>query len=133
MRVSLTATELDEWSRTNPRRAQEILPELIAKLILASTDKIIQLNFPIEKAIQYPGYDGVLVSEEQTNFFPKDKSVWEFGTNEDTKTKYKEDIKKRSENSLGVDIKSTVFIFATLKTWNHQMSIEDVINESLCF
>ena len=70
---NISATELDTWSKANTRRAQEILPELIIRLILATSNKIISHNFPIEKGIQFAGYDGVLESEEQTNFFPKGK------------------------------------------------------------
>ena len=126
----ISAAEIDSWSNTNPRRAQEILPELIIRLILATSNKIISHNFPIEKGIQFAGYDGVLESEEQTNFFPKGKSVWECGTNENLIQKFDDDIKKRTEEPLGVDIQSTVFIFVTLKIWNHRTSIEEKINDS---
>jgi len=126
----ISATELDAWSRSNSRRAQEILPELIIRLILATSDKIISHNFPIEKGIQFAGYDGVLESGEQTNFFPKGKSVWECGTNENLMQKFDDDIEKRTENPLGVDIQSTAFIFVTLKIWNHQTPIEKKINDS---
>ena len=126
----ITVNKLDNWARTNPRRAQEILPELIIKLILATSDKIISHNFPIEKGIQYSGYDGILQSAEQTDFFPDGMSVWEFGTNDNTLGKFNSDISKRIENSLGVDITDTTFIFATLKVWNHRKSIAELISES---
>lgn len=41
----ISATELDNWSRNNPRQAQEILPELVIRLVLATSDKIIRHNF----------------------------------------------------------------------------------------
>lgn len=126
----ISATELDNWSRNNPRQAQEILPELVIRLVLATSDKIIRHNFSIEKGIQYAGYDGVLESEEKSNFFPKGKSVWECGTNENLIQKFDDDIKKRTQNPLVVDIVSTTFIFVTLKLWNHRKSIEEKINES---
>lgn len=126
----LTAAEIDSWAKSEPRRAQEILPELLIRLILCTSDDIENYNFPIDKAIQYAGYDGVLTSGEKTAYFPEGKSVWEFGTNEDSLTKFKDDIKKRHEDSLGVTVESTTFIFASLKIWNHKTSIEEVINES---
>ena len=70
----ITATEIDTWAKANPRRAQEVLPELIIHLILATSKQIDNFNFPIEKGIQFSGYDGVLVSREETNFFPSGKS-----------------------------------------------------------
>lgn len=126
----ISATEIDAWARQNPRRAQELLPELIVRLILCSSSKINDYNFPIEKGIQFSGYDGVLESGEATSYFPEGKSVWEFGTNEDALGKFRSDIEKRHMDSLGVDINNTAFIFSTLKIWNHKSSIEEVLNES---
>ncbi|MEM1486389.1 hypothetical protein V6615_16235 [Oscillospiraceae bacterium PP1C4] len=126
----ISATEIDAWAKVNPRRSQEILPELMIRLILATSKKIRDFNFPIEKGIQFAGYDGVLESNENTNFFPEGNSVWEFGTDNNAVNKFRDDLKKRSSNSLGVNIKETTFIFSTLKIWNHQTSIEELINES---
>ncbi len=98
----ISATELDNWSRNNPRQAQEILPELVIRLVLATSDKIIRHNFfDRKKGIQYAGYDGVLESEEKSNFFPKGKSVWECGTDENLIQKFDDDIKKKNSKSIG--------------------------------
>lgn len=126
----ISATTINSWAEANPRRAQEILPELVIRLILATSTKIKDFNFPIENGIQYSGYDGILFSEEETDFFPNGKSVWEFGTSPDIMGKFKSDIDKRYNNPLGEDIKNTVFIFVTLKIWNHKISIGELLNES---
>ena len=126
----ISATEIDAWAKQNPRRAQELLPELIVRLILSTSSKINDYNFPIEKGIQFSGYDGVLESREATSYFPEGKSVWEFGTNEDALGKFRSDIEKRHTDPLGVDTNNTAFIFSTLKIWNHKTSIEEVLNES---
>lgn len=130
MKLTFSANEIDTWAKEEPRRAQELLPELIVRLVLATSKNVIDYNFPIEKGIQFSGYDGFLTSKEQTAYFPEGKSVWEFGTNVNAIDKFKEDIKKRSNDPLGVDIANTVFIFSTLKVWNHRTSIEELINES---
>ena len=70
----LTASEIDAWARENPRRAQELLPELIVRLILCTSSEIRDFNFPTEKGIQYSGYDGVLDSGESSSYFPDGKS-----------------------------------------------------------
>lgn len=124
----ITAEDIDAWAKKKPRRAQEILPELVAKLIRASSDKIDSLNVP---NIQSSGYDGTLVASEQTNYFPKGKSVWELGTDEDALSKFKPDIDKRSTDPLLVDITKAEFIFVTIKIWKHKnFSIERTINEA---
>ncbi len=126
----ISAADLEDWAIKEPREAQEILPQLVIKLILANSDKVKDFNFPIDKAIQYAGYDGVLTSGENTGYFPEGKSVWEFGTDVNILNKFNNDIEKRSVEPLGVDVKDTVFIFATIKIWNHQTSIEETINKS---
>ena len=76
----ITATEIYAWTAREPRRAQEILPKLIIKLILASTNNIDNFNFPSGKSIQYSGFDGFLTCFDEVNFVPKGNSVWEMGT-----------------------------------------------------
>ena len=49
----ISATTINSWAEANPRRAQEILPELVIRLILATSTKIKDFNFPIENGIQY--------------------------------------------------------------------------------
>jgi hypothetical protein len=56
----ITAEDIDAWAAKDLRRSQEILPDLIAKLIHASSDKIESINF---MDIQSSGYDGTLVYE----------------------------------------------------------------------
>lgn len=131
MKNMLTASALDSWAKENPRRAQELLPELVLRLVLRTSTKITDYNFPIEKGIQYSGYDGVLVSEEKTSYFPKGKSVWECGTNGDSLSKFESDIQKRTNDPLGVNVSEATFIFVSLKIWNHKKSIEALRNESL--
>lgn len=130
MNNMLSASVLDSWARENPRKAQELLPELVLRLILRTSSQIADYDFPIEKGIQYSGYDGVLVSDEKTSYFPKGKSVWECGTNDDSLSKFESDIQKRTNNPLGVNVTEATFIFVTLKIWNHKKSIEELRNES---
>ena len=130
MYINLKAADIEDWVNKEPRRAQEILPNLIIRLILCSSNKIISYNFPVESGIQYSGYDGVLDTEEGTAYFSAGKSVWEFGTNKDIAAKFREDIEKRHQNPLGENILDTEFIFVTLRIWNRHKSIEELLNES---
>ena len=50
----ISATTINSWAEANPRRAQEILPELVIRLILATSTKIKDFNFPIEKIASVP-------------------------------------------------------------------------------
>ena len=137
MKDILTASEIDSWAKTDPRRAQEILPELIIRLILCTSSKINSYNFPIEKAIQYSGYDGVLDSDESTSYFPKGKSVWEFGTDENSIEEYlkiKNDIDATNKNtttSTSIFGKNTV---KRLKNKNNSFLIDpDILASDIIY
>lgn len=140
MFAEIKANEIDSWAKSNSRSAQKNLPALISRLILATSPKARIDSVQLEDGIQHSGYDLVSYSEEDTalvsysekdtNFFSSGKTVWEFSIEDNAEHKFREDIKKRSENPLGVNTKETTFVFATLKSWKHKKSIEELINES---
>lgn len=123
----ITASEIDAWTKREPRRAQELLPKLVIKLILSSTNSIEDFCFPFGKSIQYAGYDGFLNCGEQTNFFPQGQSVWEFGIDKDIQGKFDKELEKRTENPLGIKKSDTVFIFVTSRIWYHRTSIAEKV------
>ena len=53
----ITAAEIDNWTVKEPRRAQEVLPQLIWKLILGSCTRINDHHFPYVnlRDIKLPG------------------------------------------------------------------------------
>ena len=125
----VTATEIDNWTVLEPRRAQETVPLLVWKLILASCKSVIDHHFPYGKAIQYPGYDGALDTDDESPFFPTGKSVWEIGTNEDAQNKFNNDYKKRTDNPNGINVSETTFCFVTSRIWSHHRGIVEATEE----
>lgn len=121
----IMAEDIEAWTERNPRRAQELLPELVGRLILASADSIIDFHFPHGKAIQYAGYDGYLNSSIAGNFFPAGISVWEFGTDKNILNKFNEDYKKRSLNSGEIEKTTTDFYFVSSRIWSHRTNIPE--------
>src|SRR5665648_468554 len=126
----INASEIDSWTNREPRRAQELLPKLVIKLILSSTNSIKDFNFPSGKSIQYAGYDGILKCSEETNYFPIGQSVWEFGTNIDIQGKFNDDLKKRTQNSLQIDKSEIVFVFVTSRIWYHPTGIAEKVAQA---
>ena len=125
----ITAAEIDNWTTREPRRAQEILPQLVWKLILASCKQINDHHFPYGKAIQYNGYDGFLDTNDEHQFVPHGKSVWEFGSDENTKEKFNGDYEKRTTNPNGITLSETTFCFVTTRIWNHRQGIVEATEE----
>jgi len=125
----ITAAEIDNWTTKEPRRAQELLPQLVWKLILGSCKHVKDHHFPYGKAIQYSGYDGFLDTDEEHQFVPTGRSVWEFGTDEDAKGKLNDDYEKRTDNPNGVVLNETTFCFVTTRIWKHRQGIVEITAE----
>lgn len=123
--LSIKASDIENWTNMNPRRAQELLPKLLWKLILASSNNIEDHHFPFENAVQYNGYDGYIKTTDNNPFYPDGMSVWECGTDKNIKEKFNEDYNKRSENPNDVDPKQTTFCFVTSRIWNHREGIAE--------
>ena len=132
----ISAAEIDLWTDKDPRRAQELLPKLLWKLILATCTTINDHHFPFEKAIQYSGFDGYLNIDDQQGtstrsaFIPQGISVWEMGTDKNILKKFNDDFDKRTSSPGTVVPESTSFCFATTRIWNSRQGIAEITRKS---
>jgi len=124
MSWEVTANEIDKWSSSNTREAQQILPLLIKKLILATVE-LKQIHIPSGDSILTGGWDGTITVKNGNVFIPDGKSVFEFGTNVNINKKAEDDYIKRTENFADKDVS---YIFATTKTWAKKSEFEDEKN-----
>lgn len=111
----ITTLDLRNWSKR--RNCQETLPQLIRKLIRATSNSIKNIKFPSGENVLIGGWDGILEVVEGTEYFPEGFSVWEFGADKNIKGKADRDYKKRSENPLGENPSKTTYIFVTPRLW----------------
>jgi hypothetical protein len=111
----VTATELTSWA--DRRDAQESLPKLVRRLILATCDRVARISFPSGEGIQKPGWDGVVVAQPGNAFVPDGFSVWELGVNRDSKAKADEDYEKRTGDPLDANPSESTVIFVTPRRW----------------
>jgi len=112
----ITAHDINYWADREPRKAQEKLPLLVAKFILASTNPN-NIHIPSGNAVLLKGWDGIVEVKEGDRFVPSGLSVWEFGTSRDVKRKANEDYRKRCDDPRGVDKTNTTFVFVTSRIW----------------
>src|SRR5271169_1624983 len=90
---------LDTWAGSVD--AQSRLPFWIRELIYAVLRPgRFELRMPFGGAVRLPGFDGVLLSEDDNEFVPSGASVWEVGSGVDFKAKAKSDFEKRSSDNL---------------------------------
>lgn len=117
--------KLAEINDNNKKLFEQLLPELVKRLILASNTSVTNHRFPSMDEVWAPGYDGVAVCNEETKYVSKGKSVWEFGTNNNSLAKINSDYEKRTKNSLGCNKKETIFYLIVPKVWAYDCSITE--------
>jgi len=113
---NVTAQDITQWTRTNRRQAQDTLPLLVRKLVLASINPSL-LSFPAGDSVAFGGWDGVLIAKKGNAFISAGVNVFEFGTGKSIKDKANGDYQKRTINPQGVNKKKTAFVFVTSETW----------------
>ena len=129
----ITSTHLKTWAAT--KDCQQLLPELVKKLIEASVADADHLSFPSGDAICLPGWDGVVSCGMGGDFVPEGNSLWECGTTEDVKSKIDSDFAKRDKDPLGYGKESSTFVFVTPRIWtgaeewvnNHQTEWKKIV------
>ena len=112
----ITSKQLNTWA--DSRECQSMLPELIKRLIYASTQKLERLTIPSGDDVHLPGWDGVVESSER--FFTIDEgiSLWEIGCDKNVSAKINLDYTKRDADPLGFDKAFASFVFVTPRYWS---------------
>lgn len=95
-------------------------PTLISRLVRATTPLSTQVDFPSGSSAFIGGWDGVVNCDEERNNVPKGISLWEFGTESDSKGKADDEYDKRTADSLGYDKNECTFIFITPRYWKQK-------------
>lgn len=112
----ITSTVIKQWADT--RAAQEVLPELISRLIRATATNISNIRFPNGDAVHLTGWDGVVESADTIFNISSGISLWECGVNANPLQKANEDYNKRTKNPLKHDKASATFVFVTPRIWD---------------
>ena len=87
------------------------------RLVHASVDSLVRIDFPAGEGIQRPGWDGIVEAEAESPFVPAGTSGWELGVAEDPRRKAEEEYRKRTKNAVGLEKSQTTFIFVTPRKW----------------
>lgn len=112
----ITSTDIKQWADT--RAAQELLPELILRLIRATSININNIRFPNGDAIHLTGWDGVVESADAIFNISSGVSLWECGVNANPLHKANEDYNKRTKEPLKYNKSSATFVFVTPRIWD---------------
>jgi hypothetical protein len=122
MNPLLTATDLVHWA--DRRQAQETLPLLVRRLVLATVNPL-AIDFASGDSINRPGYDGFLQTMDGELLVPAGQSVWEMGTNRAVSQKANEDYDLRKATPGSVVPAETTFVFVTPRRWQGKSNWAD--------
>ncbi len=107
----VSAMELDRWAAHQDSKGA--FPELIRRL-LALTPGISNIDIRAHEGVAAPGWDGSATSAG-SSFLPSGELRFEFGTDQNPKSKAQKDYDKRVL-ALPAD-EDTTFVFATPRNW----------------
>lgn len=116
------ATDLERWA--DQRTSQADLPRLIRRLVRHENDQVQRVEMRGGEGVGLPGYDGTVEATRVTPFVPDGLSVWEMGTGKDIAAKANKDYRERTDDSLGVDMATTTFVFVTPRRWREKKEWE---------
>lgn len=106
---------LNNWA--DSRECQSMLPELIKRLIYASTRNLKRLTIPSGDDVNLPGWDCVVESKERIFTIDEGVSLWELGSNKNVSSKIRDDFNKRDDDTQGFLKQSSTFVFVTPRYW----------------
>ncbi|MGA9348562.1 MAG: hypothetical protein WBW48_07135 [Anaerolineae bacterium] len=120
----VTENQLDEWVRANARDAQEVIVELVWRLVAASCPKPRERCFPLGNSIGQHGPDGDLdVALSFEPFVPEGRSYWEIGTGLKAGDKATSDYNSLTDAVPEGVRRETTFVFVTplsgRRDWEH--------------
>ncbi len=108
----VNARELENYAGT--RDSEAVIPELIWMLVNESVSDLTVCRIPYGDAINQPGLDGLVETENGfRQFVPKKKSYWEIGTGGNPQDKATKDFTKRTENMALQERQGASYVFVT--------------------
>jgi addiction module HigA family antidote len=114
--LTIKANDLEAWVSHNiPARSR--LSVFLRTLVHSTGSSLIKVDFPGNDDAERPGWDGFVEAKEGTPWVPAGSSGWEFGTNEDVKTKADNDFEKSVKALEKKERAETTFVFVTPRRW----------------
>ena len=108
----VSASDLEQYA--NSRASQDVIPELIRRLVKQSVSKPYEIRIPYGDAVNQRGWDGIVEAESAfLEFVPDGRSYWEIGTGKNPQDKATKDFKKRSEQLAIEERAQSSFVFVT--------------------
>ena len=123
----VTAADIEGWADLISARSD--FPRLIRRLIHATAEKPLRVDFSAGEGSQRQGWDGTVDASAAAEFVPAGQSRWELGVGGDPAAKAEDDFQRRSKNPLDIEPHSATFIFVTARRWHSKAKWEAAKNK----
>lgn len=115
--MKIDALKIQTFIEKEPRRAQELFPQLIQKLIISTLNENGKAHFPKGSSIYNSGWDGIVKENTKINpYVPIGTSYWEIGTDKNAFSKIKRDYTKRKADPNITDKNEATYVAVVGKT-----------------
>lgn len=115
----ITSQIFSNLFKDNKRKGQEVFPELIKRLIIATVNNNAGIRFPSGDSIWTPGFDGIITNITNVScYVPIGNSLWEMGTNIGYMRKINDDYQKRTQEGVSFDKSEYSFMLCTPYIWS---------------
>ena len=111
----IRAHQIENWA--NQTIAREELAALLRRLVHSTGQNLTLVDFPAYDNSQRHGWDGVVETSTPTPWIPDGKSGWEFGTNQNPRSKAEDDYETRIKSVPPEERIEQTFIFVTPRNW----------------
>ena len=108
------ADYLESWAGSRP--AEELLPELVARLI-EGTPGVVGVHMRTGDGIRLRGWDGLVEDSPGSPWVPAGPSAWELGTSGDPRRKADAAYTSRTVKPLEVEPSVTTYVFVSARRW----------------
>lgn len=114
--LSFKANDIESWAAQNIA-ARSRFAVFLRILVHSTGIGLTEVDFPGNDDAERAGWDGKVQASEGTAWIPFERSGWEFGTNEDPKTKAESDYQKSLKALLAEEQAKMEFVFVTPRRW----------------
>ena len=113
--LTIKAHQIHAWS--DDINARHMLPVLLRKLVHSTGQELLQVDFPGYDNAQRMGWDGLVEAGAATAWIPKGKSCWEFGVDQNPRSKANNDYATRLRSTSLAERRECTFVFVTPRNW----------------
>jgi hypothetical protein len=114
--LAIKANAIEDWVSHNIQ-ARSRLAVFLRTLVHSTGSGLTKVDFPGNDDAERAGWDGFVEADEGTPWIPVGHSGWEFGTNEEPRTKANGDFDKNVEALEEIDRAETTLVFVTPRRW----------------